>query len=133
MLDTNIISALMREKPDENIERAFRDKGASCVIAAPVLYELAYGLTILPDGTRKRKLSEGLDIITKGMTILPFDRPAAQWLAIENARLRSRGLITGILDGQIAAVTATRGCVLVTRNVRDFEHYTALHIESWTD
>lgn len=65
------------------------------------------------------------------LLVLPYDGEAARWHARERARLERLGLTPAFVDGQIAAVAAVRGLVLVTRNVRQFEAFTDLRIENW--
>ncbi len=131
LLDANVVSELMRDRPNEHVVRTFQERSKHCVLAASVLYELAHGIAILPDGARKRALADGLDALTKEMRVFSFDRRAALWLATANAQLRAEGKVTGVLDGQVAAVAATRGCIVVTRNVRHFENFDGLHVETW--
>lgn len=132
LLDANVVSELLRERPDRDVEQEFRTKAKRSAIAAPAFYEIAFGIAALHDGARKRALADGFAAVVGGMRVVSFDRAAARWLADENARLRRSGRPSGILDGQIAAIAATRGYVLVTRNLRHFEAYAGLRIETWS-
>lgn len=61
-------------------------------------------------------------------------RPAGRPLAGPRACAADpRGYAAPFVDGQIAAIAATRGLELVTRNVRDFQHYEGLSVISWAD
>jgi predicted nucleic acid-binding protein len=133
LLDTNVISELMRPAPSPSVVEKLKAKGKRCGLGAPTLYELEHGVAILPDGARKRALAAGLAAFAGSMTVFPFDRAAARWLATANAKLRTARKLGSILDGQIAAVAMTRGRILVTRNTRDFEPYEGLALESWFD
>lgn len=117
LLDTNVISELMRQTPSPSLVEKFKAKSKRCGLGAPTLYELEHGIAILPDGARKRALAAGLAAFAGSMTVLPFDRAAARWLAVANAKLRVAGKLGGMLDGQIAAIAMTRGRILVTRRV----------------
>lgn len=63
--------------------------------------------------------------------ILPYDEAAADWHADERARLAAIGLTPPFADGQIAAVAAVNGLVLVTANVADFRHFQGVTVEDW--
>ena len=83
--------------------------------------------------SRKRKLIETFldDVIRPNIVILPYDERAAQWHAIERARLVGLGLTPPFIDGQIAAVSIVNDLVLVTRNVQDYTVFNGLEIENW--
>ena len=63
--------------------------------------------------------------------MLPFDLAAAQWHGRERARLMSIGRPTPVVDGQIAAIAAVNGLILVTRNTDDFAVYAGIDVENW--
>ena len=65
------------------------------------------------------------------MQVLDYTNTAAEWHARERARLVARGQTPPILDGQIAAVAAVNDLTLVTFNVRDFNRFEGLRVESW--
>lgn len=86
----------------------------------------------MPEGRRKRSVSDYLEsFLERYAPVLPFDARAADWLAWERARLEPLGTARPFSDGLIAAVAATQGLTLVTRNVRDFEGYLGLQLENW--
>ena len=66
------------------------------------------------------------------MTILPYDRPAAEWHAAERARLGLAGQTPPFADGQIAAVAQVNGLTLVTANISDFQNLRGLRVEDWS-
>jgi len=70
-------------------------------------------------------------ITLKEAEVLPFDAAAARWLGSESARLSLIGRAPSLPDGQTAAVAATRGFILVTRNVRHFEGFQGLEVQNW--
>ena len=65
------------------------------------------------------------------MPILPYDSAAAEWHARERARLAARGETPPMLDGQIAAIAAVHGLIVVTSNTADFNRFADLRVESW--
>jgi tRNA(fMet)-specific endonuclease VapC len=70
-------------------------------------------------------------VISTALPILPYDAAAAEWQGKQRARLSKLGLTPAFVDGQIAAVAAVHDLILVTDNVRDFEHYSGLRVERW--
>ncbi len=70
-------------------------------------------------------------MLASGLTVLPYDTTAALWHGEQRARLEARGLKPPFADGQIAAIAATQGLVLVTRNTSDFELFDGLQLLNW--
>lgn len=77
--------------------------------------------------------SHSTEVVRTTVPILPYDAQAARWHGRERARLERLGRTRPFVDGMIAAVAATRGLTLVTRNVPDFEHFADLRVENWFD
>ena len=131
LLDTNILSELVRPQPNEDVQNRVTAAEKECAIATLVWHELLYGFHRMTEGTKKRTLErylfESVDLLPK----LAYDDRAAKWQARERARLERLGQSASFVDGQIAAIAATNGLSLVTRNVRDFEHFEGLEIRNW--
>ena len=130
LLDTNILSERARRRPDLDVESRLDAHAHEACTAAPVLHELEYGLVRMPDGLRKQELAGYLKWVLR-LEILPYDRDAARWHAEERARLAGRGRTPPFVDGQIAAIAATNGLTLVTRNTGDFDDFTDLSVANW--
>ena len=130
LLDTNVLSEPLRRRPDPDVESRLDAHAHEACTAAPVLHELQYGLVRMPDGTRKQELTHYLRWVLR-LEILPYDRDAARWHAEERARLTGRGRTPPFVDGQIAAIAATNGLTLVTRNTGDFDSFAELSVENW--
>lgn len=134
LLDTNTISEPARKRPDLVVASRVRERSGEIAICAPVWHELAYGMARMPEGRHRRSVEDYLlGFVASYVPILPFDEAAASWLASERARLEAAGTPRPFADGLVAAVAATQGLVLVTRNVRDFEGYEGLGVENWFD
>lgn len=132
LLDSNIVSEPVRPRPDPRVQARLAEHGSHVALASVVWHELLYGMERLPEGHRKAFLRDYLaDVVRPSAPVLPFDDAAAEWLARERARLDALGQPRPMLDGQIAAVAATRGLILVTRNTGDFGGYAGLHVENW--
>jgi tRNA(fMet)-specific endonuclease VapC len=65
------------------------------------------------------------------LVILPYDLEAAEWYAIERARLVSLGRTPPYFDGQIAAIAVVNDLVLVTNNISDYAEFQNLQLQNW--
>ena len=131
LLDSNVASDPAKREPDSNVSRSLLLHTGEMAICAPVWHEMRYGLARMPGSRQRAIVADYLDRVAVQLPILPFDASAAQWYAAERARLEALGRPRAFVDGLIAAVAATRGLTLVTRNVRDFEGYQGLRVVNW--
>lgn len=124
ILDTNVISELLRSAPEVRVERWLAaQNGAVVFLTAITEAELRYGTAVMPDGRRRAGIAMMLDSILRedfAGRILPFDSPAAETFAAIAAARRSAGRPIAQADCQIAAIARAAGASLATRNVRDF-------------
>jgi tRNA(fMet)-specific endonuclease VapC len=132
LLDTNVLSEAVKTAPDTRVMAMMEAHQKEIVTASPVYHELAYGCQRLPI-SRKRDIIELYikNVILQYMVILPYDERAAQWHALERARLAAKGQTAPFVDGQIAGIAKVNGLILVTRNTSDFEKYASLEIQNW--
>ena len=134
-IDTNVASELMRPNPAPAVAVwiAERDAGEIYLTAVSEA-ELRYGVAILPAGKRRNALEAAMTRwLDQGFRerILPFDSAAARAYAEIAAARRDAGRPLGEADCQIAAICRSKGAVLVTRNVRDFEGTGVNIIDPW--
>lgn len=124
LLDTNVLSELMRPSPSPAVASWVGGQPvASIFISAITEAELRYGLALLQEGRRQRQLvaqAEAMFAEDFAGRILPFDSPAASAYARIAALRRLSGRPISQADAQIAAIAASRGASLATRNVADF-------------
>lgn len=124
LLDTNVISEVMRAAPDKNLLNWFQQQAASELhISRIVEAEVLCGIARLPDG-RKRHLLErqsakvfGVGFADKMLTITA-QTPAI--FAALAAELRAKGHVIGAEDTWIAAQALEHGAIVATRNVKHF-------------
>ena len=125
ILDTNVVSELMRPAPDPAIASWVAEHPASSLFLTAVTEaELRFGLAIMPPGKRRDGLATGLQrMLGTGFAnrILPFDSSAARAYAGIAAARRRLGRPIAQADCQIAAIARACGMAVATRNVRDFE------------
>ena len=135
LLDTNVLSELMRPAPDPAVERWLAAQpDASLFISAITEAELRYGAALLPSGKRRSALTVEIDGMLEedfDGRILPFDRLAAQAFAAIAADRRQAGRPISQADAQIAAIARSRGASLATRNVPDFDGCGVEVINPW--
>lgn len=133
LLDTNTVSAPISKAPNPEVLRRLEQDGAHCAIASVVWHELIYGISRLQPSRRRQALERYLeDVVHPSFPILAYDERAAAWHAAERSRLESKGLMPPFVDGQIAAIAATNGLILVTANSRDFRAFEGLELEDWS-
>ena len=137
LLDTNILSELLRKTPEPRVEAwvAAQD-GADIYLSAVTEAELRLGVAVLPAGRRRTKLAEMMNGILQEDfrgRILPFDSPAAAVYADIAADRRAAGRPISQLDCQIAAIACLHGAAVATRNVRDFEGCGIDVIDPWQE
>jgi len=125
LIDTNVISELMRAAPAPSVLDWFSTQDPSTLyLSAVTEAELRTGIAILPAGQRREGLKAALDATIdedfEGR-ILPFDTDAAKTYAEIAAGRRSAGRPIADADCQIAAIARATAMPVVTRNTRDFE------------
>lgn len=135
VLDTNVISEMTRSVPEPNVVAWYqRQDSASLYTTTVTLAEVFYGLNLLPEGSRRDRLSKFADeFFGREMAgkILSFDETAAVHYATIRAAKRRLGLSMSSLDAQIAAIALAAGAAVATRNVDDFEHCGVTVVNPW--
>lgn len=127
LLDTNILSALVRSPRGpvaEQIRRVGETRVYTSVIVAA---ELRYG------AARKgsERLSRQVEAVLGSIPIEPWREPFDRTYAEQRLELERAGTPIGANDGLIGAQALADGSVLVTDNTREFERITGLTIENW--
>jgi len=135
LLDTNVVSELMRAHPDPNVLLWVGKQSADQLyLTALTVAEIRRGLALLPDGRRKTKLEGAFQqFLNQGFKdrILPFTSATSLVYApIYRARIQS-GLGVGELDLLIAAIAKEYQASLATRNTTDFDACGIKLINPW--
>ena len=132
LLDTNVVSEPLRPNPTPTILRRLRRHEGETAIASVIWHELHFGCARMPRSRRKAAIERYLDeVVLASFPILDYGRTAAEWHAIERARLESTGKTPPFVDGQIAAIACVNDLVLVTANKADFRGFKGLRVQSW--
>jgi len=124
ILDTNIISELIRQTPDQNVLNWFdKQDPQRLTTTAITVAELRFGIHSMPSGNRQKMLSDAITAMLEedfDGNILGFNTTAAEAYGILAARLKARGTPVGQNDTMIAAIALVHEGTLVTRNQRHF-------------
>lgn len=135
ILDTNVLSELMRSKPTILVLKWFAAQPSAGLFTTTLTQaEIFYGLSLLPEGRRRDDLfaaAQPIFEVELAGRILSFDQDAAMAYADIAASRRRAGQPISQIDGQIAAITASRGARLATRNVRDFVDCGIVVVDPW--
>jgi predicted nucleic acid-binding protein len=134
ILDTNVVSELMRAEPAPQVTAWVRARDRRELrMTSMTLAEIRYGIARLPDGRRKQVLLDTADDIFRAFSdqVLPVDAAAAeQYAIIASTRERAGKPIAGF-DALIAAVCRSRGAALATRSLSEFDHTGIDVIDPW--
>ncbi len=137
LLDTSVISELMRAEPSQAVLNWFsQHDAADLFISAITEAELRAGVAFLPEGQRRDRLQRAIDAMIEQDfqgRILPFDTSAARPYAEIAARRRAAGRPIAEADCQIAAIARATNAPLATRNVADFDGCGLRVINPWND
>jgi predicted nucleic acid-binding protein len=136
VLDTNVVSELMRPNPDATVIAWLRRQPPhQLATTAVTVAELQFGIARLPKGRRSttlaRKLSQTLGAFPE--QILAFEAQAAAAYGTIAAAHEKTGWPMAALDAEIAAICHVRSAMLATRNVKDFDGCGVTTINPWTE
>lgn len=124
VLDTNVLSALMRREPEALVVAWLdRQPADSIWITSITLFEARFGLALLPRGRRRQALESAFDRLLADdleNRVLDFDSAAAAAAASLAAERKKAGRPVDMRDTQIAGIALARRATLATRNVRHF-------------
>jgi tRNA(fMet)-specific endonuclease VapC len=127
LLDTNIISALMRNPHGVLKEKITEAGEASVCTSIIVSSELRFGVE--KKGTEQ--LQYQLEAILSTIEILPLEEPSDKQYTILRAKLEKAGTPIGPNDMLIAAQAISLGLILVTANFKEFSQVPGLAVENW--
>lgn len=137
ILNTNVISELMRTQPDANVKQWIKaQKIIHLAITAITIAEIQRGLARLPEGKRRTQLTANFsDFVAEAFSgrIFPFDEEAAYCYGEIAATCEAEGINTDAVDLMIAAIAGSRRAAIATRNVKDFTGCGVAIINPWVD
>ena len=127
LLDTNILSDLVRQPQGRIAQRIAREGEKSICTSIIVAAELRFGV----NKSGSERLSTQLEIILSAIEILPLDEPADRRYGTLRNYLEERGASIGPNDMLIAAHALALDCTVITANEREFSRVPGLKVENW--
>lgn len=132
LLDTNVVSELMRPAPDRTVIAWVDAQPASDLwVSAITVGEIRLGIALLPAGQRQDRFARLADTMFQedfsGRCLSYGVRAASEFAAIVAARTRL-GRPISVEDGQIAAIARAGKLTLATRNTKDFADIDGLSV-----
>jgi predicted nucleic acid-binding protein len=135
VLDTNVISEPLKPRANAAVVRWLDETDPETMyLTATVLSEVLLGIALLPAGKRKRGMESAMQLLQAKMfagRFLSFDREAAIAFALLASRAAAKGYSISVGDCQIAAIAATHGFAVATRDTAPFKAAGVPVINPW--
>lgn len=135
VLDTNVISALMRQEPERPVVKWLDAQPAASVwITSITVMEIRFGLETMSKGRRQRALIASFELMLKSMIerrIASFDAEAGMHAAEVLAQRKRKGRPIEVRDTMIAGIVLANRAMLATRNTRHFEDLPLTVVNPW--
>lgn len=135
VLDTNVLSALMRTKPDAVVVAWLdRQPADSIWVTSITVFEARFGLALLPKGKRRSSLEQTFDrMLTEDLSsrVLTLDEVAAAMAAQLAAERQRSGRIVDLRDTLIAGIAQAHRATIATRNTRHFDGLDVPVVNPW--
>jgi predicted nucleic acid-binding protein len=135
ILDTNVLSALMRQVPDQSVvDWLDRQPRTSVWTTSVTVFEIEFGLQILAGGKRRTLLTEAFEelLARLGQRVLTFDVAAAGQASDLMAARHRKGCPGDLRDTMIAGIALAQHATLATRNTAHFEDASIPLVNPWT-
>ncbi len=137
VLDTNVLSELMRPTPSTQVVRWAMSRPAGELFTTTITEaEIFYGIELLAKGKRRAGLQAAAEAMFAddfAGRVIGFDSQAARAFATIAARRRVLGKPISHSDAQIVAIAQLHGAALATRDVADFESCNIEVIDPWAE
>jgi predicted nucleic acid-binding protein len=135
ILDSNVLSELMRPKPEARVIAWLdRQPQTSIWTTSVTVLEISFGLQIMPSGRRRAIYTQGFEGLLHGIDhrIAPFDTEAAQQASTLMASRKIQGRPRELRDTMIAGIVLSRRAILATRDISHFDDVSATLVDPWT-
>lgn len=137
ILDTNVLSALMRTVPDATVVAWLDRQPADSVwLSSVTVFEARFGIALLPPGRRRSALERAFEsVLTEDLAsrVLDFDSSAASAAAALAAERQAAGRVIDLRDTLIAGIALARRSTIATRNRKHFEGLDVPVISPWDE
>lgn len=136
LLDTNVLSELMRPAPDPSVAAWVASHPATALATSTVTQsEILHGIARLPAGRRREALQRTAAAMFEeefGDRVLPFDAAAAPHYAILRSTRERAGRPMSAFDAQIAAIARANRATLATRDLAGFADCGVPLVDPWS-
>lgn len=130
LLDTNICIYLIKKRPTDVLSRFRQHSPHDVVTSIITIFELEYGV----QKSRYQQRSQGALIkFLKSLNIINLDYSSVAESAAIRAQLENKGTPIGSYDLLIAGIARSRGMILVTSNLKEFNRVEGLLLENWVE
>lgn len=137
VLDTNVLSALMRTNPEAAVVAWLDRQPADSVwLSSVTVFETRFGLALLPKGRRRSALEGAFDrVLAEDLAnrVLDFDSMAAAAAAELAAERQRTGRLVDLRDTLIAGIALARRATIATRNTQHFEGLDVPVVNPWDE
>ena len=134
LLDTNVVSETMRAAAHPSVTNWLDAQAADTLfLSSHTVAELMFGVGVLPQGSRRDKLTARLDglLALFEARVLPFDTAAARRYAVLATKARAAGKGFPAPDGYIAAIASAHGFAVASRDPSAFNAAGLTVIDPW--
>ena len=135
VLDTNVLSALMRSTPEAVVvDWLDRQPADSVWLTSITVFEARFGLALLPKGRRRKGLERAFDRVLRedfSNRVLALDEMAAVTAAQLAADRQRTGRSVDLRDTLIAGIAQARRATIATRNTRHFDGLDVPVVDPW--
>ena len=136
LLDTNVVSETERKRPDSHVLKWLdRVDSGNVYLSALTIGEIKKGVAKLASGKRKAHIQNWLEDVRQHFAgrILPMTENTFSVWGQMYGSLEKRGIVRPILDSLFEASALEHDLILVTRNVRNFQHSSVTILNPWED
>ena len=134
VLDTNVISEAMKPAPNQAVRAWLNEQVAETLYLTSVtLAEMLFGIAVLPASRRRNSLTRAIDglLALFGDRVLPFDTDATRHHTARAVAARAAGRGFPAPDGYIAAIAASRGFIVASRDTSPYEAGGLRVVDPW--
>ena len=134
VLDTDVVSQAMKPEANPAVRAWLNEQVVETLYLTSVtLAEMLFGIAVLPAGKRRNTLTRALDglLALFGDRVLPFDIDAARHYTDLAVAARNAGRGFPIPDGYIAAIAASRGFIVASRDTSPYAAGGLQVIDPW--
>ena len=122
LIDTDLLSERTKKQPDARLLKWLEDHASEIYTSSHVIGELQAGISLLPDGAKRRSLQSWLNRLVEAMEgrILNFNTSVAAVWGRQEAEFSEKGCPMPMPDSLIAATARRHNLIIATRNVTDY-------------